>query len=85
MVLEDGGGAGCFSLRSFYYLDIKSFKPSNVKSLIFFMLQHGSMVLVSEECYRGNQNEHKCLPHFSNSWERNRRNGVLIISNETGV
>lgn len=48
------------------------------------MLQHGNIVLGLEECYRGNQNEHKCVPCFTNSWERNRRNSVLIISYETG-
>lgn len=48
------------------------------------MLQHGNIVLGLEERYRGNQNEHKCVPCFTNSWERNRRNGVLIISYETG-
>lgn len=41
-------------------------------------------MLVSEGCYRGDQKERNCLSYFSNSWEINRRNGVLIISNETG-
>lgn len=84
MVPEGCDGGGCFSLMSFYYLDIKSLKPSNVNSQFFLMLQRIGMVLVSQEFFRGNQNECKCLPRFSNSWERNRRNGVLIISNETG-